>query len=316
MEKRSSSRRHVPKGRKVMKKERLLIIGGTSYIGRNLGHYLSSNYEITLTYHNHPINIKNCYTFKVNLSDPIPFSGLKQCEAFDHIIWCAQPTDYSQSLDIYGNIIDINIFGIQKALEFSRSNAAKNFIYLSSGTIYETPDKLKLLDEKAPINPKSYYGFSKYVAEQICQHYALSTNMRITILRLFTVYGPNQKNKVIPRLWNCIKKEQEISLNRNVGMVFNAIYIEDLTKIIYFFLKDITDYRYDIYNVANPEILKLVDICQLIGRIENKEPKIKSVDKPILYSIANTQHLKNKFSQIKFTSMEDGIRNIFNEGFE
>jgi|694.fasta_scaffold10048_6 nucleoside-diphosphate-sugar epimerase len=299
-----------------MKKERLLIIGGSSYIGSNLARCLSSAFEITLTYCNNPINIQNCHAVKIDLSDRTSFLELNQCEIYDHVIWCAQSENYYQSLDCYDDIMDVNVLGFQRFLEFSRLNGAKNLVYLSSGTVCQTNGRSNSLDENSLVNFGSYYAFSKYVAEQMCQHYALSTPMSVTILRLFTVYGAYQKNKVIPRLWESIRASQEIYLNQDIGMVFNAIYIEDLLKIICFFLQGKRDCKFEIYNVANPEILNLLDVCKNIGRLTGKKVNIQSVDKPILYSLANTKKLENKITSIKFTKIEEGLSNTFHREFK
>ena len=49
------------------------------------------------------------------------------------------------------------------------------------------------LDERAPTEPASPYAASKLAAEQIVRGYAVGSELRLTILRPFNVYGPWQQ---------------------------------------------------------------------------------------------------------------------------
>lgn len=298
-----------------MKKTRVLIVGGSSYVGLGLAFYLSPDFEVTATYCNNLINTKSFRTVKIDLLSSQLSRELRALGPFDQVVWCAQSSHYSQLIENYGSILDVNIFGLQRILDFCRLSNVKHFIYLSSGTIYKNPGSVRSLSEDAEKDLDSYYAFSKYTAEQICTHYALATDMKVTILRLFTVYGPNQKDKILPRLWKLIHENREIYLNQNIGMFFNAIYIEDLTKIIFLLLNKELQKKINLYNIANPEVLRLDKVCQLIGKLENKNAIISAIDKPITYSIADIFGLTNALGEVEFTSIHTGLEKIAREKF-
>ena len=293
-----------------MRLKKILIVGANSYIGSSLAKHISDTYSVSLLARSNANNVSNCIWYLSDLGYDNPFEKLLACEPFDFIIWCSQSKKYQQDIHNYRDLVQINILGLQKTLDFCVSNKTKNFIYLSSGTVYQNPSNQTYLTENSPIDHESYYGFTKHIAEQICQHYAQVIDTKITILRLFTVYGSKQKDKIIPRMLSMVQNEQEINLNQGIGMIFNALYIEDLLNILCLFIEDSTDHKLSIYNVANPELVQLNDVCNLIGDLENKQVTIFATEKPITYSLADVTRLINRFKSINFTPIAKGISNI------
>jgi UDP-glucose 4-epimerase len=58
------------------------------------------------------------------------------------------------------------------------------------------------LDESAPTNPVSPYGYHKLMMEQLCQSYAGSYGLQCVVLRLFSVYGPGLRKQLLWDLCN------------------------------------------------------------------------------------------------------------------
>ena len=46
---------------------------------------------------------------------------------------------------------------------------------------------------RSPLAPISPYGITKLAAEQLCRAYATQFDLPVTVLRLFSVYGPRQR---------------------------------------------------------------------------------------------------------------------------
>ena len=57
------------------------------------------------------------------------------------------------------------------ALEYSKNNQTKLFIYLSTASIYEKVN-INTIDENTEINNPDIYGASKYLGEKIVQMYS------------------------------------------------------------------------------------------------------------------------------------------------
>jgi len=293
--------------------KKILIIAVGSYIGLCLARKLKSKFDVTGSYFNNEICESNICVFKFNLCDPECFNRLMQIEnTFDCVIWSAQSSVYGQDIANYNDIFNVNLYGVQKTLEFCRVKKIKTFIYLSSGTVYKyTKENSGIFKEDSDIWLDSYYGFSKYAAEKICCHYS-SDELQTIVLRLFTVYGPQQKDKLIARIWDRIENNIPVILNSGVGMYFTAIYIEDLVRIIEFFLTCGISGITEVINVANPEILSLRGLCYKIGSLLQKEVNIVSNDLPVNYSVADVTRLYNVIKDFNFTSIDAALELILN----
>ncbi len=84
-----------------------------------------------------------------------------------------------------------NVDGAALAVEACRRNGAY-LIYASTSGVYERRGAGSVA-ETAPLAPGSTYAESKRLAEQAC----LSLGKGVAVLRLFTVYGPQQRDDML-----------------------------------------------------------------------------------------------------------------------
>jgi UDP-glucose 4-epimerase len=89
---------------------------------------------------------------------------------------------------------EVNILGtIQVALAALHAGCQRMIFASSGGTVYGDPDSADLpLNESHPLQPKSFYGVSKRVAEDYLDAYARTEELKPVTLRLGNVYGPRQ----------------------------------------------------------------------------------------------------------------------------
>jgi UDP-glucuronate 4-epimerase len=86
---------------------------------------------------------------------------------------------------------DNNVMASFKLAEAIKSSGAqKNVVMASTSSVYGTN---AIGDENAEIDPTSPYGITKFTSEQILKTVLAGTNNHLMILRLFSVYGPNQR---------------------------------------------------------------------------------------------------------------------------
>lgn len=294
-----------------MTKKKVLIIGASSYIGQNINCHLNNVYDVIGSYNTRALDVDKQPMIKIDLAQDEPFNILDDCKDIDTVIWSVQSNQYSQALSDYADISRINIAAYQKTLDFCIKSGVKRLIYLSSGSVYQAQDLP--FTETSSINYTSHYGFSKFVAEEMSKHYTRNSNLEIVSLRLFTVYGEKQYNKVIPRIVEKIEKSAPIQLNSGVGMRFTPIYIDDLVEIIRYFCDLNLSETYSVYNVASSEVVTLFDACQLIGRELSKPINIHNQALPAAYSVADNTKLLNAIGSFEFTSFGDGIKEVLNK---
>lgn len=147
--------------------------------------------------------------------------------------------------------------------------------------------------------PKSpHYKLFKELQARIIEQ-----DKRVTNLVLYGVYGKYEdvENTFISNSIVRTLKNQKIIINRNRLMSY--VYIDDLVRIVEYFLTNKGSYlTYDI--VSNSPLL-LTEIARLIS--PNISIKNQGLDPDY---VGNFRNLKTELPDFKFTSMHDGITNL------
>ncbi len=88
-----------------------------------------------------------------------------------------------------------NLRGTLRLIEAAAQFECRYFIFSSSAAVYGEPEYLPL-DEKHPLNPINYYGFTKLAVEQNLQWFSQLTPMRYAALRYFNAAGYDLHGRV------------------------------------------------------------------------------------------------------------------------
>ena len=86
-----------------------------------------------------------------------------------------------------------NVLGTINVLECLRKSPETRLVFASSSSVYGDSKVIPFREDDPILAPLSVYAATKRAAELACQIYARHYGIRITILRLFTVYGPNNR---------------------------------------------------------------------------------------------------------------------------
>ena len=89
-----------------------------------------------------------------------------------------------------------NVIGTFNVLRAARHAGAKRVVFTSSREVYGDPDQLPV-PESASLRPKNAYGASKVAGEAYCQAFGYD-GLETVVLRLANVYGPRDRDRVIP----------------------------------------------------------------------------------------------------------------------
>ena len=110
--------------------------------------------------------------------------------------------------------ISVNMLGTLNVLEAAKENKCW-VIFISTYQIKET----------------SLYGMSKLIGEELCRLYKHHHGVKVHIIRLPLVYGPNDKPfKVVTAFINQVEKGKEPKVNTDEKFLFT--YVNDVAKII------------------------------------------------------------------------------------
>lgn len=170
------------------------------------------------------------------------------------------PVEYSQVI----------ILGTLSLLEAIRNNPVSSFIFASSSSVYGDSQLFPFKENESPGIPLSPYAFSKRSAELLCQQYASLYRIPITILRLFSVYGPNQRpDLAISKFIKNIGSGKNIEIYGNGGQTRDFTYIDDIVKG--FLLTLDRSSTFDIFNLGSSRPVSVNQILSILGKLMDKE---------------------------------------------
>jgi UDP-glucose 4-epimerase len=186
-------------------------------------------------------------------------------------------------------------------------------IYISSTEVFDTNTNHKI-NENSLKKSNTFYGKSKINSEKILQKFSQKNKLKLAILRpaqiyglgdYYDAYGPTQFiNKAI--------------LNENIEIWGNGsefrefIYVNDIVKIIKFFLKKrITEE----INVVSGQSYRYIDIISFLKSFFSKITVISkqrtTVKSDILFD--NSKLIKTLPKSYNFTKLKSGLKRYINE---
>jgi UDP-glucose 4-epimerase len=124
----------------------------------------------------------------------------------------------------------LNVVSLQNVLEACRSSGKKKIVFPSSAAVYGITQDLPI-KESFPLNPTNIYSWHKVICERMIQAYQKNYGIEYVILRLFNVYGHENKG-VINAFINKAKKAQVIE-SFGPYQYRDFIYAGDIAEAIY-----------------------------------------------------------------------------------
>lgn len=278
--------------------EKILLTGGSGFIGKNFIQQRSDHYQISAPNRS-----------QLELTNQTQVKKFFHEKQFSCIIHAATVgvSRKSQLEPLFGLNANLRAF----AHIFAERNKAERFIYLGSGAEYGRPLSMRQIDEAQLGNviPDDEYGFAKLLSSSML---ASQPNKKAVTLHLFGVYGPHEdyrtrfiSNAIVRTLFGL-----PIVLHQNVE--FDYVYIHDFLKILDEFIH--RPAFYSNYNITTGNPVTLLEIAETIKDLVGNKQKI-IVKKPGMgstYTGAN-QRLKNFLSpSFQFTPLKEAILELAN----
>lgn len=160
-----------------------------------------------------------------------------------------------------------NIIGTIYLLKCAVKHHVKQFIFASSAAVYGTPKYLPV-DETHPINPSSFYGLSKSLAETYICLFGITYGLNYSIFRYANVYGPRQSSQgeagVVSIFLDQLISGMPLSIYGDGAQTRDFIYVKDVAAACVQSINK-TDNR--IINLGTNSQLSLNDLIQQIAEI-------------------------------------------------
>ncbi len=231
------------------------------------------------------------------------------------IIHTAGITNYQYCQNHPSECFETNILGTLRMLEIAKEKKCK-FIFLSSSHVYEKPQTIPI-KENHPTIPTSVYASSKIAGEICCESYSKSYNMKVAILRPFSIYGTNEaKYFLIPTIFSQLRNKKIIKLG-NVYPKRDFIFIDDVINAISIVLQKLEGF--EVYNIGTGKSYSVLELCRIIEKISKKNLIIKSIkSKSRDFEVKNMVSDSSKIKKLGWRpkiSINQGLKILYDSYF-
>ena len=179
------------------KSGRLLIVGGTGFIGKNLViHAVQADYKVSVLSLNKPAknqSIKDVSYIQADITDVIALKNKLSDIIFDYVVNLSGYIDHSNFLEGGKQVLDMHFLGVQNIFQCLDWKQLKRFVQIGSSDEYgnlPAPQHEGLRE-----SPISSYSLGKVASTQLLQMLHRTQDLPVVILRLFLVYGVGQDDK-------------------------------------------------------------------------------------------------------------------------
>lgn len=159
------------------------------------------------------------------------------------------------------DLFNANFFTTQKILETGLKYGLNKIIYASSGAVYGTPKHTNGSSESDHLNPGTFYGLSKELAEDCIQFYHRTNGMEFVILRFPNVYGPGNQKGVIYDLLTSIKTKKEAVIRGNGSQTRQFLHVEDVCHAL---IKALNFNKSEIFNITPLREYSINEVVKLL----------------------------------------------------
>tara|TARA_B100001248_G_C27383200_1_gene458197 strand:+ start:580 stop:1521 length:942 start_codon:yes stop_codon:yes gene_type:complete len=306
----------------VIKNKRILITGGSGFIGSHLCNKLIKYNKIVCVDNlisGKKQNIKKIFkdkNFTFIKHDIKKYLNIKVDYIF-HLACPASPIQYQK------NPIDTmltNILGTYNILRLAKKYKS-TVLFTSTSEVYGdpliNPQKETYLGNVNSIGIRACYDEGKRSAETICYDFIRKYNLNIKIVRIFNTYGPymdiNDGRVVSNFIVNAIKNKN-IEIYGKGKQTRSLCYIEDLVEGLIKISKLPKNFHGPI-NLGNNNEISIKDLALKVLKLTNSKSKLTYRTLPLddpKRRVPELKLAKNKINWKPKTNLQNGLKHTIN----
>lgn len=262
---------------------KVTITGASGFVGSNLSNFLKQK-----SFETSALSLRN-EKWKDNFQN--------DATALIHLAGKAHDTKNTSDASDY---FKVNTDLTKQLFDAFLNSEIKDFFYFSS--VKAVADTVEgTLDENVIGDPKTPYGQSKLQAEEYLLSKPIPEGKRVFIIRPCMIHGPGNKGN-LNLLYNVVKKGIPYPLAAFDNQR-SFLSIDNLNFLIASMLEN-KSVASGVYNFADDEMLSTTELVRVISVVSGKEPKLLSIPKGIITTIAKVGDL------IKFPLNSESVKKL------
>ncbi len=275
-----------------MADKKILVIGGAGYIGSHVVKaLLHENFAVTVYDNLSTGQVCNLFEkAEFVKGDILDSQHLEKTmtQGFDAVIHLAAKKAVGESMENPQLYSQNNISGSINIFNAMLNTGIKNIVFSSTSAVYGMPKYLPL-DENHPLNPMSFYGYTKMAIEQVMNWYSKIKDFNYIALRYFNAVGyaadgsirSKEKNpqNLLPLIMETITGQREIlhvfgnDYDTPDGTcVRDYIHVEDLADAHVLAIKKLlSNGDSQIINLGTEKGTSVLEIIKSVERVSGKK---------------------------------------------
>ncbi|GAB3666927.1 NAD-dependent epimerase/dehydratase family protein [Echinicola sediminis] len=299
-------------------KERVLVLGGTGFVGRSLSTLLSTDYYVRIFSPSaNQISLENGiegYVGRIENQNELT-THLEWADIIVHLVSTSNPK--SSMCNPYGDA-QSNLLPLISILEYLKNHPEKYLVFCSSGgAVYGKGDEVAF-EEDHPKRPQSSYGIVKSTMEEYIEYYRNLYQVNALVLRPSNIYGYKSKSLgqqgLISTLILRTLKKEPVDIWVPLSTNKDYLYIQDFVKSVKLLIEN---QAIGVYNIGSGDLYSISEIISVVAKSLGELPMINAsvsdfskIDVPVRL---NTAKLKKLTGWEARYTLEEGVDEILND---
>ncbi len=204
---------------------------------------------------------------------------------------------------------DVNVLGTLALMRAATRHGLANFVAASSSSVYGLNTELPFSETDRIPTPASPYAASKGATELMGHTFAHAHALPVTMVRLFTVYGPRQRpDMAIMKFALRIMAGETIEIYGDGTSVRDYTYVDDVVDGLAAMVD--RPFPYEVFNIGGSHQVVLTDVVEALQRHLGREAHVKHIevqigDVPATH--ADVSHAREQLGYSPKVRFDDGI---------
>lgn len=244
-----------------------------------------------------------------DICDATIIDSLVKSEGVDRVVHLAALAGVRTSVRRASEYIQVNVGGTCNVLEAARRAEVKHVVVASTSSVYGASKEFPFVETASADRPLAPYPATKRAAEVLAHAYWNTHGLNVTVVRLFSVYGPRGRPDMMPyQLARNILTGDAVTLFDEGQMWRDWTYVDDIVDGV---LAALDNPRcYEIYNLGRGEAVLMADFVTCLEELSGRQVVALHLPAPpseAPKTVANINKAREQLGFDPMVSVQEGL---------